>query len=120
MKKILLCGMMLGLLTAVSWAQRGRTIGGGGITSGARIPNAGAISPHAGMNPNAMTMPHGGVFSSATTAPNAVTTTSKNPKRVTPNATFDPTASTVGSHTENSSPDRVVLPDAHTGPAPER
>ena len=29
MKKILVCGMMLGLLTAVSWAQRGRTIGGG-------------------------------------------------------------------------------------------
>lgn len=120
MKKILICGMMLGLLTAVSWAQRGRTIGGGGITSGARIPNAGAISPHAGMNPSAVSMPHGGVFPSATTKPNAVTTTNKNPNTVKPNATFDPTASTVGSHAETSAPDRVILPDAHTGPPPEQ
>ena len=120
MKKILICGMMLGLLTAVSWAQRGRTIGGGGITSGARIPNAGAISPHAGMNPSATTVPHGGVFPSSTTKPNAVSNPSKNPNTVKPNATFDPTASTVGSHAETSAPNRVTLPDAHTGPAPEQ
>jgi len=116
MKKIVICGMMLGLLTAVSWAQRGRAIGGG--TSGARIPNAGSISPHAGMNPSAVGMPHGGVLPNATASPNATTT--KSPNTVEPNATFDPKADTVGPHSVTTVPDSVKLPDAHTGPGPEQ
>jgi len=116
MKKIVICGMMLGLLTAVSWAQRGRSIGG--MPTNAHIPNVGPISTHAGMNPNAISMPHGGVFPSATTKPNAETTTSKNPNTVRPNATMDPIAPTVGSHTESVPPTRVILPDAHDGPLP--
>lgn len=115
MKKIVVCGMMLGLLTAVSWAQRGRAPG---MPTSTHIPNAGVMSPTPGINPSAIGMPHGGVFPSATTKPNAETTTSKNPSTVRPNATMDPIAPTVGSHTETGAPGRVILPDAHDGPAP--
>lgn len=117
MKKILVCGMMLGLLTAVSWAQHGRAIARGPIAGGGRISSIGA--PNA-VNPSAVGMPHAGVLPSATKAPNAVTTTSKTPNTVKPNATFDPNASTVGSHAETSAPNRVMLPDAHTGPGPQQ
>ena len=118
MKKILVCGMLLGLLTAVSWAQRGRTMGGAGVTPGARMPSAGVGSPNIGMNPNAVGMPQGGALPRATTSPNA--TTSKTPHTVKPNATSDPKANTVGSHTESRAPDHVTLPDAHSGPGPDR
>jgi len=117
MKRILVCGMLLGLLTAVSWAQRGRTMGGGGVTPGARMPSAGVGSPNVGMNPHAVGMPHG-ALPSAATSPNA--TTSKTPDTVKPNATFNPKANTVGSHTESGAPDHVTLPDAHSGPGPDR
>lgn len=116
MKKIVICGMMLGLLTAVSWAQRGRPVARGPI-SGGRI---GSVSPNVGMNPSAVSMSHGGIAPNAATRPNAVTTTGKNPNTVKPNATMDPTASTVGSHTGAGTPDRVITPDAHSGPPPER
>ena len=118
MKKVLVCGMLLGLLTSVSFAQRGRAVGG--VGQGARTPNVGPVSPNARMSPNAIGVEHDGVL------PNA-TTTGKNPKPLTPNATTDPTAKTVdpaaktvGPNSETTVPDRVITPDAHTGPGPDR
>jgi hypothetical protein len=92
MKKLLVCGMLLGLLTSLSFAQRGRAYGGVGTS--ARIPNVGPVSPNARTSPNAIGTGHDGV------APNA--TTGKNPKHSAPNATADPTARTVGPNTGNS------------------
>ncbi|MGA2370032.1 MAG: hypothetical protein ACLPPV_17675 [Candidatus Korobacteraceae bacterium] len=124
MKKVLVCGMLLGLLTSVSYAQRGHAIGGVGTS--ARIPDVGPVSPNARTSPNALSVGHDGVM------PNA-TTTGKNPTHVGPNATFDPTARTVGPNTKTADPsartvgpntvttvpDRVITPDA-TGPGPDR
>ncbi|MGA2688930.1 MAG: hypothetical protein ABSE85_12755 [Candidatus Korobacteraceae bacterium] len=117
MKKVLVCGMLLGLLTSVSFAQRGRAIGGVGTS--ARIPNVGPVSPTARINPNSINTGHDGVL------PNA--TTGKNPKPLTPNATTDPTAKTVGPdaktigpNTVTTVPDRVITSDANTGPGPDR
>jgi hypothetical protein len=109
MKKLLVCGMLLGLLTSLSFAQRGRAYGGVGTS--ARIPNVGPVSPNARTSPNAIGTGHDGV------APNA--TTGKNPKHSAPNATADPTARTVGPNT-GTVPDRVITPDAPTGPGPDR
>jgi hypothetical protein len=118
MKKVLVCGMLLGLLTSVSFAQRGRAIGGVGTS--ARIPNVGPVSSTARINPNSINKGHDGVL------PNA-TTPGKNPKPLTPNATtdptartVDPTAKTVGPNTVTTVPDRVITPDANTGPGPDR
>lgn len=113
MKKLLVCGMLLGLLTGVSYAQRGRTVGGVG-PSAARFPNVGPVSPHAGVNPNSIGMAHGGVL------PNATTTTSKTPKTITPNATFDPKAQTVGPHATTTAPVHGTLPNAHIGPGADQ
>jgi hypothetical protein len=110
MKNIFLCAMSLALLTSLSFAQRGRAIGGG--VGGTRFPTAGAISPHAGVNPNSIGMPHGGVL------PNA--TTGKTTSTVKPNATNNPKATTVKPNAETVEPDRVILPDSHTGPGPDR
>lgn len=112
MKKLLICGMLLGLLTSVSYAQRGRSVGGGIGTSGARLPNVGPISPHAGVNPGSIGLPHGGVL------PNA--TTSKTSKTTTPNATVNPKAQTVGPHANTTAPTRGTLPNAHTGPGADQ
>lgn len=118
MKKVLICGMMLGLLTSVSYAQRGHAIGG--VGPGARTPNVGPVSPNARVSPNAIGVGHDGVM------PNAVTM-GKNPKPLTPNGTtdptaktVDPTAKTVGPNTITTVPDRVITPDAHTGPGPDQ
>jgi len=117
MKQLLVCGMLLGLLTSVSFAQRGHAIGGVGTS--ARIPNVGPVSPNAITSPNAISMPHAGVL------PNA-NTTGKNPTRVAPNATTDPTAQTVGpaaktvGPTTVTVPDRIIPPDAQNGPGPDR
>ncbi|HKD84072.1 MAG TPA: hypothetical protein VKB58_04945 [Terriglobales bacterium] len=113
MKKLLICGMLLGLLTSVSYAQRGRSVGGIG-TSGARVPNVGPISPHAGVNPDSIGMPHGGVL------PNARTTSGKTSKTTTPNATSDPKAQTVGPHANTTSPTRGTLPNARIGPGADQ
>jgi hypothetical protein len=114
MKKLLICGMLLGLLTTVSYAQRGRAVGGIG-TTGARLPNAGTVSPHVGITPNAVGMPHGGVL------PNATTTTSKTTRTVTPNATSNPAARTVGPNTVTTPPPTTVtMPNAHTGPSADQ
>ncbi len=118
MKKVLVCAMLLGLLTSVSYAQRGRAVRGAGAT--ARMPNVMPVSPTAGINPSAVSKGHDGVL------PNA-TTTGKNPKPLTPNATTDPTAKTVapnaktvGPNPVTTVPDRVITPDANTGPGPDR
>jgi len=124
MKKVLVCGMLLGLLTSVSYAQRGHAVGGVGPS--ARIPSVGPVSPNARINPSAIGIGHAGVL------PNA-TTTGKNPTHVGPNATFDPnartvgptantaepSARTVGPNTVTTVPDRVITPNA-TGPGPDR
>jgi len=110
MKKTFLCAMALVLLTSLSFAQRGRVAGG--VSPGVRFPNAGAVSPHAGANPNSLGMPHGGALPSATTGRTAAT--------VKPNATVNPQATTVKPNTETVEPDRVILPDAHIGPGPDR
>lgn len=114
MKKLLVCGMLLGLLTGISFAQRGRAMGGGIGPSGARLPNVGPVSSHAGVNPDAIGMPHGGVL------PNAATTTSKTPKNTTPHATFDPKAQTVGPHANTNPPIRGTLPNARPGPGADQ
>jgi hypothetical protein len=117
MKQVLVCGMLLGLLTTVSFAQRGHAVGGVGTNPG--ITNVGPVSPIARPSPNAITVPHEGV------APNA-TTVEKNPSRVAPNATSDPTAKTVAptantvGTTPGTVPDRVILPNAQNGPGPDR
>ncbi len=95
MKKVLVFGVLLGLLTTVSWAQRGRTVGGVGPT--ARLPGA------TRMPPNAVGIPHRGI------APNATSTGTG--KTVKPNATAGQTAKTVGPNATKL-PHRVVLPDA--------
>jgi len=117
MKKVLVCGMLLGLLTSVSYAQRGRAAGGVGTT--VRMPNVMPVSPTAGINPNSINKGHDGVL------PNA--TTGKNPKPLTPNAATDPTAKTVGPdaktvgpNTVTTVPDRVIMPNANTAPGPDR
>jgi len=110
MKKILLCAMALALLTSLSFAQRGRAMGGG--PTGVRSPNAGAVSPHAGVNPNSLGMPHGGVLPNAATAKTSTT--------VKPNATVNPKSTTVNPNAKTVQPDRVTLPDAHVGPGPDQ
>jgi len=88
MKKLLVCGMLLGLLTSVSYAQRGRAIGGVGASAnvGARFPSITPASPAARVNPNSVTTGHAG----------AVTNAEKNPSTVKPNATSNHIASPVG------------------------
>jgi hypothetical protein len=120
MKKVLVCGMLLGLLTSVGYAQRGHAVGGVGPAA-RTMPNVGPVSPNARINPGAIsTGPH------ATTVGPQATTVEKNPNRVAPNATTDPTAKTVGPEATNvgahtvTVPDRVITPDAHQGPGPDR
>ncbi len=126
MKKVLVSGMLLGLLTSVSYAQHAHAItmrAGAGV----RIPNASPVSPIAGMNPSAISMGHDGMH------PNAITT-GTNPKPLTPNATTtkgptatkDPTAKAVGPDADTvgsrtvTVPNRVITPDAHSGPGPNQ
>ena|SRR5664279_1403149 len=97
MKKILLCGMLLGLLSTMSFAQRGRVMGGAGPT--ARTPNA-------RMSPNATNVGHDGI------APNATANTQT---RVHPNATTGNTPNTVGPNASTGNRATAVGPDAATG-----
>jgi hypothetical protein len=108
MKRLLICGMMFGLLTGVGFAQRGRAVGGvgaatGGVGPTARMPG---IAPVVGTTPNAVTATHG------STAPNAVTG-STTANTVTPNATKGAKAAAV---TPNSGKATTVSPDANTVP----
>jgi hypothetical protein len=109
MKRILICGVMLGLVSVASFAQRGRVAGGAGPT--VRMP---ASAPVARTMPNAVTATHG------STAPKAIpATTNAKPQSpnvaggsaattVTPNAG---NATTVAPHA-NTVPDRAINPDA--------
>ncbi len=107
MKKLLVCGMLLGLLTSLSFAQRGRAIGGVG-TSARVPPSIGTISPNARVNPSSISIGHGGIL------PNA-TTMGKTPKTITPNATTNPRARTIKPDATAPRPD-VTVPNAHISP----
>ncbi len=109
MKRILICGMMLGLLTGVGFAQRGRAVGG--VGPAARMPGN---APVVGTTPNAVTTTHG------STTPNAVSG-STHAKTVTPNATNGAQAAAVTPNSGNATtvspnvntvPDRALNPDA--------
>jgi len=117
LNKIFACGMLLGLLTAVSFAQHQR-IAGGGTMPGAHLPN----TIHSGGvlgAPDATTLGKGSVTSGGQTSgvftPNATTTPSA--KTVSPNANLDPNASTISPHARtvdpnaNTTPERVTIPD---------
>jgi hypothetical protein len=105
MKKVLLCGMLLGLLTSVSFAQRGRMIGAGPT---ARMPTP-SMPATPIMHPNAVDSTHG--MPANATVPANATTVDKNPNTnpSRPTAVGDPTAKTV-------SPDADRLPST-TEPA---
>ena len=97
-KKMIACGMLLGLLTAVSFAQHQRVFGGGTMP-GAHPPN----NVHSGGNlgvPNTTTLNKGSITSSGRQA--GVTR---------PNATTDPNAQTVRPNADPK-PDHVSIPDA--------
>ncbi len=108
MKKVLVCGMLLGLLTTLSWAQRERTVVGpaarmGGVGPAARIgPNSLGIPPH-GIAPNART-----AGTATTVRPNA---TAGKATTVRPNATNGGAAKTVRPNVTKM-PNKVILPDA--------
>jgi hypothetical protein len=115
MKKILICGMLLGFLTAVGWAQR--------VAPGVRTPIAvghGGVGTMGMPGVGAASMSHAGVYPGAATRPNAVTTPSKSPKTIKPNAASDPRPSTVDSHTETVKPNRPILPNSHDGVGPNQ
>ncbi|MGC2110892.1 MAG: hypothetical protein WA655_15330 [Candidatus Korobacteraceae bacterium] len=118
MKKVLICGMLVGLLSTVSFAQRGRTVGGiGPAARGASIgPNIGPMSPSARVNPSAISLGHDGVAPNArpvgavpsTVSPNAGksrSTTSVGPNSKTiPGQAMPPSSRTIG-------PDTGIGPD---------
>jgi hypothetical protein len=117
MKRILICGMMLGLLTGAGFAQRGRAVGGvgpavGGAGASARMPApAVGVTPNVGTAPNAVTTTH------SATAPNSVSG-STHAQTVPPNAANaaavgpkSGNAATVPPNT-NTLPDRAISPDA--------
>lgn len=114
MKKVLVCGMLLGLLTSVSFAQRGRTMGGFGPT--ARGPSPTATTPPMTAHSPDSVIP-GSVLSNTTHAPTA-TTVGKDPN-ARPNATFSPTA--VPGQPNTARPTNgSTLPDVRSPDIPER
>jgi hypothetical protein len=139
MKKVIICGMVLGLLSTVSFAQRGRAAGGTAPT--ARMPNAAPMSqPMAPVarTPNAAAPNHDGVTPNAVSGSNHSQTVSPNAKSnsgasatqtVSPNAESNANASATQSVNPNATngnapaartvdpnattvPDRVTVPDA--------
>jgi hypothetical protein len=134
MKKILICGMMLGLMTGVGFAQRGRAAGGVGPTAGMPSAPIGRTAPNAvtavprAPAPNAVSGPSNvktvtpnatGADAAKTVAPNA--NSSDNAKTVAPNSNSADNAKTVAPNTgastsvspnTNSVPDRAMNPDA--------
>ncbi len=140
MRKLIVCGMLLGLLSTVSVAQRGRATGGAGPT--VRMPNAAPMSQPmspVARTPNAAATSHDGIAPDAvsgsthskTVSPNAQSNTSASatqavspnadsrakasaPQNVNPNATNGsgaPAARTVDPNA-TTVPDRVTVPDA--------
>lgn len=110
MKKLITCGMLLGLLSTVSFAQRGRAAAGVGPSAG--MSNS---APMARSMPNAVTTSHQGVAPSAvapnhrakTVAPNAAST--PNAKGTT---TVAPNAKSATAPDARSVHNRVMVPDA--------
>jgi hypothetical protein len=120
MKKVLICGMLLGLLTSVSFAQRGRTVGSiGPAARGASIgPNIGPMGSNARINPSAINVGHDGI------APNARPVGAVTPT-VSPNAGKSGTTTSVGPNAGRHVPDQGVPPVSPTirpnaGIGPER
>jgi hypothetical protein len=105
MKRILICGVMLGLMTGAGFAQRGRAAGGvgpavGGVGPSARMPGN---APMARTAPNAVTNAQGSM------APNAVSG-SPNAKTVKPNGA---NGTAIAPNAGNAA---TVSPDANTVP----
>ena len=94
MKKVLICGMLLGLLASVGVAQRGR--------AGSVGPTVRTMPAAARPMPNAITIPHGGIAPTARVAPNARTSGS---------------ATAVAPTTVSPSAKTKVAPNARTGAA---
>ncbi len=115
MKKVLICGMLLGLLPCVAFAQRGRAVGGMGPA--AHMPNVGSMPSNVGVHPNAVGIGHNGV------APNSAPIGS-NSKTVAPNATTSKVPDNAATNPKTV-PDRVIPADTGTmspvtGVGPER
>lgn len=108
MKKVLICGMLLGLLPSLAFAQRGRMAGGIGPSSRTTMPSTiGPMSSTARINsnPGASTLGHGKVAPS--TKPVGSVTTVK------PSTVNGKTADSVGMTTKTV-PDRDIPPDTGT------
>ena len=107
MKKVLIQGMLLGLLTGMCAAQRGHAAGG--------------VAPMARTTPNAITASHDGIAPNArtagsvTAAPPRAITVAPNPKTtVAPNATVSPNAKTTVAPNARTSAPETVAPNART------
>jgi hypothetical protein len=113
MRKLLICGMLLGLLSTVSFAQRGA----------ARMPTAGPISHSTTLSPNAVGNIHDGVVPNAAAKSPSHVMTGSSADPVAPNAkTGSPNADTVKPDATNvprAVTPTVTMPDAHTGPGPD-
>ena len=96
LNKIIACGMLLGLLSSVSLAQRAR-LNNGGTLPGARLPNAVSMGGGTVHAPN-----QGAITPKISTTPNAA-----HAKTVGPNAASKPDAGTVN-------PNATTSPDART------
>jgi len=105
MKKVILCGMLLGLLTGAGFAQRGARAGAPNM--GSVGPSVRTVGPAAMIAPNMTIGPSAGVH----VAPNAVTGVSTRP--VGPNATTAaPNAQTVDRNAGKFAPNARTTPDA--------
>lgn len=114
LKMVIACGMLLGLLCGVSYAQRGRfSAGAHSAVPGARLP---AANPGDSLGNIGTT--HLPSATKGPIAPNAHTTTATNPSSVKstapaaetrPSAESDPAATTV-------KPNAGTVPDRVTGP----
>ncbi len=102
-KTVVACGMLLGLLSTVGFAQRQR-LATGGTMPGARLPNA---TNGTGVSNSGIKAGQGSSTSSSRTG-----------GVVQPNATSTPTAKTVSPNASNGNPnagkapDRAAVPDA--------
>ena|SRR5271165_958343 len=109
-KTIVACGMLLGLLSTVSFAQRQR-LNSGGTLPGARLPNAvhsgGTFNSGVGVGQGSTTSNgHKG----GTVQPNATSTPTT--RTVSPNtSTIDPNTNTIRPNA-GTVPDRVTVPDS--------
>ena len=116
MKKLLTYGILLGLLSTLGFAQRGRAAGGVGPAVGMQN-----TAPMARTMPNAVSTNHHGVAPNAvssnrqakTVAPNAVTAPNSNVPAKAPSATVAPDANRTTAPDARNVPDQVTAPDAN-------